>query len=249
MNVTVLDANGQRVSTTRESRARKLIEQGKATLVSQDPLTIRLTYAVDLPPKPESPVPTLLGEGKRILLHICCAPCSTYTAIRLGELGFEVTGYWYNPNIHPFSEHERRRETLVKYAQEIDLPVIWEPGYEIVAFMRAIHDREAFGVRCKICYRMRLARAVQVAAQGGFDALTTTLLISPYQNQQAIQAIGQAEAAAQGIDFFFENFRRGWSEHHRMTHEHDLYSQRYCGCVYSEWEARDRTAWTLRGAR
>ena len=242
MKVVVLDVNGQRVSMSSEKKARRLLEQGKATLVSRDPLVIRLEYAVDLPARPEQVDHSLPGQGKRILLHICCAPCATYTAKRLRDLGFEVTGYWYNPNIHPFSEHERRRETLVQYAQSIDLPVIWEPGYEIVEFMRAIHGQEVFGTRCKICYRMRLTRAAQIAAQKGFDALTTTLLISPYQDQQAIRAIGEQATAEQGIAFFFENFRQGWREHADMTREHALYSQRYCGCVYSEWEALDRSA-------
>ena len=254
MQVVVLDANGQQVSSTGEKKAHRLLEQGKATLVSRDPFVIRLTYAVDLPPRPEPLSPKRPGGGKRILLHICCAPCATFTTRRLRELGFDVTGYWYNPNIHPFSEHERRRETLVRYvrqraAQQIDLPVIWEGGYEIVTFMRAIHGQESFRVRCKICYELRLARAAQVAAGGGFDAMTTTLLISPYQDQQAIRTIGQAVATNHGVDFLFENFRRGWAEHGRMTREHGLYSQRYCGCVYSEWEARDRKAWTLKGER
>ncbi|MBN1584067.1 MAG: epoxyqueuosine reductase QueH [Anaerolineae bacterium] len=249
MNIVVLDANGQRVSMTSEKKAQRLLEQGKATLVSCDPFVIRLPYAVDLPARPEPEVQELPGKGKHILLHVCCAPCATYPAKRLRELGFEVTGYWYNPNIHPFGEHERRRETLAQYAHEIDLPVIWEPGYEIVDFMRAIGGQEAFGTRCRICYRMRLARAAQVAARERFEALTTTLLISPYQDQQAIRAIGQDVAAMQDVAFFYENFRRGWSEHAKMTREHGLYSQRYCGCVYSEWEARDRTAWTLKGKR
>ncbi|MBN1937777.1 MAG: epoxyqueuosine reductase QueH [Anaerolineae bacterium] len=253
MTAIVLDLNGQQVSSTSDEKARRLIEQGKATLVSDAPLTVRLTYAIDLPAKlaPEKPKP--VGEGRRILLHICCAPCATYTAKRLRERklaefeAFDVTGYWYNPNVHPFSEHERRRETLARYAAEIDLPVIWEPGYEMVEFLRAVNGREQFGERCKFCYQMRLARTAQIAAREGFDAFTTTLLISPYQNQQAIKALGEAAAAQHGVEFFFENFRRGWAEHSQMVREHDLYSQRYCGCVYSEWEALDRKALTLKG--
>ena len=192
----------------------------------------------------------LPGEGRRILLHVCCAPCATYTVKRLRELAFEVVGYWYNPNVHPFSEHERRRETLAQYAKEIDLPVIWEPGYEIVPFMRAIHGQERFRVRCKVCYQMRIDRLAQVAAAEGFDAFTTTLLISPYQDQAAIREIGERVAARHagearlGPTFYFENLRRGWAEHYHMTRQHGLYSQRYCGCIYSGWEALDRKATT-----
>jgi predicted adenine nucleotide alpha hydrolase (AANH) superfamily ATPase len=153
-----------------------------------------------------------------------------------------VAGHWYNPNVHPYSEHERRRETLARYAQEIELSTIWEPGYDVVRFLRAIHGREQFRVRCKTCYRLRLERTAQVAAREGFDAFTTTLLISPYQDQAAIRAIGQEMADTHGVEFWYENLRRGWAEHARITREHGLYSQRYCGCVYSEWEAQDRAA-------
>jgi len=241
--VTVLDAKGRRLSPTSEAKARRLVEDGKATVVRQEPLTIRLSYEVQVPPRPQ-PV-DLPGKERRILLHVCCAPCATYTTRRLRELAFEVTGYWYNPNVHPFSEHERRRETLVQYAQQFDLPVIWEPGYEIVGFMRAINGQERFRTRCKVCYRLRLERTAQVAAREGFDAFTTTLLISPYQDQATIRAIAEQTAARHGLSFYFENFRRGWAEHGQMTREHGLYSQRYCGCVYSEWEALDRNAETF----
>jgi len=240
----VLDARGQRLSATSEERARRLVQQGKAIVEQSDPLTVRLTYEVDIPEKPQPEPAPLPGKGRRILLHVCCAPCATYTARRLRELGFGVTSFWYNPNIHPYSEHERRRETLAQYAHEIELPVIWEPGYDIVPFMRAIHGREQFRERCQVCYRMRLERTALVAARGGFDALTTTLLISPHQDQATIKTLGERAGALHGVEFFFENFRRGWAEHHRMAHEHDLYRQRYCGCVYSEWEALDRSAGT-----
>ncbi len=97
-------------------------------------------------------------------------------------------------------------------------------------------------MRCQVCYRLRLERTAQVAARKGFDAFTTTLLISPYQDQAAIRTIGQEMADVYGVEFYFENFRRGWAEHFQMTREHDLYSQRYCGCIYSEWEAQDPSA-------
>jgi predicted adenine nucleotide alpha hydrolase (AANH) superfamily ATPase len=240
----VLDAQGRRLSATSEERARRLVREGRAAIAQEAPLTICLSYEVNLPEEKQPQDPPLPGEGRRILLHVCCAPCATYVTRRLRELAFEVTGFWYNPNVHPFSEHERRRETLRGYAQEVGLPMIWEPGYDLVAFLRAINGRERFRERCKICYEMRLERTAAVAAQEGFDALTTTLLISPYQDQAAIAALGEAAGARHGVAFFFENFRQGWAEHHRTVREHALYSQRYCGCVYSEWEALDRGATT-----
>ena len=138
-----------------------------------------------------------------------------------------------------------KREALVGYTGQNNLPMVWEAGYEIVDFLRAIQGQERFRVRCRICYQMRLERAAQNAAHGGYDAFTTTLLISPYQDQEAIKAIGEQAAARHGIGFFFENLRRGWAERGRLTRECELYSQRYCGCVYSEWESLDRQATTL----
>jgi predicted adenine nucleotide alpha hydrolase (AANH) superfamily ATPase len=241
----VLDVEGRQLSSTSADKARRLIERGQATLVRESPLTVQLSYEVQLPSRPAPEPETLPGKGQSLLLHVCCAPCATYCVQRLRELAFCVTGHWYNPNVHPYSEHERRRQTLVQYAAQIDLPVLWEPGYEMVAFLRAVVGREAFRKRCRICYRLRLERTAQTAAREGYDAFTTTLLISPYQDQAAIQEIGQALAERYGVSFYFENFRRGWAEHGQMVREHELYSQRYCGCVYSEWEALDRSASTL----
>jgi len=240
----VLDAEGRELSPTSIEKARRLVAAGRATLVSESPFVIRLGYAVHLPPKPETAEERPIGEGKSILLHVCCAPCGTYTVERLRELGFAVTGFWYNPNIHPWSEHERRRETLARYATEVDLPMIWAEGYEMPSFLRAVAGHEQFGERCAICYRMRLERTAQVAAGRDFDAITTTLLISPYQDQALIRRIGETAAAEHGVTFYFENFRRGWARRGHLAREHDLYQQRYCGCVYSEWEAGDPTAWT-----
>ena len=241
IEVVVLDAAGQLLSPTTVERARRLVAQGKATLVSEEPFTIRLPYAVALPPEPAPAEEGPIGEGRRILLHICCGPCSTYTVERLREEGFSVSGFWYNPNIHPWQEHQQRRESLVKYAQTVDLSMIWHGQYEMPLFLRAVVGHERFRQRCAICYRMRLERTAQVAAGQGFEAFTTTLLISPHQDQELIRQIGEEAAAQHGIEFYFENLRRGWSERGRLTREHDLYRQQYCGCIYSEWERYNGT--------
>ncbi len=177
-------------------------------------------------------------EGKRILLHVCCGPCGTYPALRLREEGFEVVAFWYNPNIHPFSEHERRREALLRFARAVDLPVIEHPGYEMVAFLRAVCGQEAYGQRCAICYRMRLSCTARAALAGGFSAFTTTLLISPHQDEGLIRTLGEEVGKEVGVPFYYERFRRGWSERGRLAKVYDLYRQDYCGCVYSEWERR-----------
>lgn len=181
------------------------------------------------------------GAGQRLLLHICCGPCATWSVQRLRDEGWDVTGFWFNPNIQPYSEHERRRETLASFAQQVALPVQWEPGYAMAAFFRAVAGHEAHGERCALCYRLRLERAAQAAAAGGYDAFCTTLLISPYQDQAAIRSIGEELGAACGVPFYYENLRRGYAETPRLCREYDLYRQHYCGCVYSEYEALTRT--------
>ena len=234
--VVVLDSNGQQLSPTTAEKARELIARGKAALISEEPFTIQLSYSVELPPKPKEIEREKVGEGKRILLHVCCGPCGTYTIQRLREEGFQVTGFWYNPNIHPWQEHQQRRESVQKYAEAVDLLVIWHKQYEMPLYLRAVAGHERFRERCRICYRMRLEKTAQVAAESGFDAFTTTLLISPHQDQAMIRQIGEEVAEEWEVEFYFENFRRGWSERGRLTHEHGLYRQQYCGCIYSEWE-------------
>lgn len=237
----VIDVQGQPLSPCSEDKARRLVQTGRAALVSEDPLVIRLAQAVQLPERAQIEPP---GQGKRLLLHICCAPCATYTVQRLGEQGWEVHGYWFNPNIQPYGEHEKRRESLARYAEEIGLLVIWEAGYAMPAFLRAIAGHERYRERCLICYALRLEQTARVAQEHGFDAFTTTLLISPYQDQQALRRIGEKAAQEHGVAFYFENLRRGFVEHHRLAEEHNLYRQRYCGCIYSDWEAQDRQAST-----
>jgi len=244
--VIVLDASGQRLSPCSSDKALLLLSEGKASLVASTPFTIQLSYTVPPIPVPsqERRLGQRTGEGKRLLLHICCGPCGTYTIQRLREQGYTVSGFWYNPNIHPFEEHERRGRCVRSYAHDLELPVIWWAEYEMPAFFRAVSGREVFGERCQVCYRMRLERTVQVARERSFDAFTTTLLISPYQQQGAIRQIGEELDRQYGIEFHYENFRRGWSERGRLAKKHMMYQQRYCGCVYSEWEARDRRAST-----
>lgn len=242
----VLDAAGKHLSPCSTERAQKLLAEGKAKLVADSPLTIQLPYRVSWNPEAEAQPVDKPGEGRRLLLHLCCGPCSTYTIQRLREVGFALSGFWYNPNIHPFAEHERRRDCVQAYAANVSLPMIWHGQYEMPLYFRAVAGHEVLGQRCALCYRLRLERTAQAAREEGFDAFTTTLLISPHQQQAAIRSIGEELAAHYGVQFYFENFRRGWSARGRMAREHRMYQQRYCGCVYSEWEAQDQQAPTRR---
>jgi hypothetical protein len=242
----VQDVRGQPLSPCPTDKALERVRQGQAALLSDNPLTIRLQRVVERPAPAAKPVAPMLA-GRRLLLHICCAPCATFTTQYLRGLQADVTGHWFNPNIHPYAEHELRRTTLACYAEEIALPMVWAPDYEMPAFLRALSGHERLGERCAICYRWRLERTAQAAAQGGYDLFSTTLLISPYQNIEMLRSLGEELAQTYGVGFYFENLRRGFSQHHKLARAHALYMQRYCGCIYSEWEAHDRGAETRRG--
>jgi predicted adenine nucleotide alpha hydrolase (AANH) superfamily ATPase len=169
-----------------------------------------------------------------LLLHTCCAPCATYCTEDWQQKGMEVTSFWYNPNIHPFTEHQRRLETLQEFAQQTKLPLIVSEGYDVINYFQAVvgHERE----RCSYCFRLRLSMTALIAKLRGFDAFTTTLLISPYQKHELLKGVGEEIARKEGVDFLYEDLRNGYSESHRMSQELDLYRQKYCGCLYSEWE-------------
>ena len=171
---------------------------------------------------------------RKILLHTCCGPCAIYTVSRLREEGFDVTGFWYNPNVHPFIEHQNRLEAMRTLAHAIDLPLIVSESYEIISYFRAVVGHE--GERCGDCFRLRLSKTADVAREKGLSAFTTTLLISPYQKHELLRDIGGEIARERGVEFYYEDFRTGFRESHRLSRELNLYHQKYCGCVYSEWE-------------
>jgi len=172
----------------------------------------------------------------RVLLHICCAPCAIYPLKKLKEKGYEVWGFWYNPNIHPFEEYKRRLETLKDFANKTDLKMIWQDSYDLEFFLREVTFREAFGVRCKTCYYIRLEATAKTAKHGKFDAFTTTLLYSKFQNHQTIKEICENLKVRYGVDFYYEDFREGWKEGIETSKELGMYRQGYCGCIYSEKE-------------
>lgn len=169
-----------------------------------------------------------------ILTHICCGPCAIYPVTRLREEGHQVHGLFYNPNIHPYQEFGRRLETLEKYAQAENLPVIYRRGYDLDDYLHQVVYRE--NRRCQICYHLRLKEAAQIARKGKFDAFTTTLLVSPFQKHDLVRDIGEQVGQELGVPFHYEDFRPGYSEAVRKSKELGMYRQQYCGCIYSERE-------------
>jgi predicted adenine nucleotide alpha hydrolase (AANH) superfamily ATPase len=170
----------------------------------------------------------------RILLHICCGPCTIYPLRILRGEGNDVCGIFYNPNIHPYLEYQKRLEAIDAYAAGKELTIIREDSYPMEEFLRQIAFREE--ERCRYCHHLRLTRAAQIARSEHFDAFTTTLLYSRFQKHDLIRGIGESVAKVQGIPFVYRDFRKGWSEGVRMSKELGMYRQQYCGCVYSEKE-------------
>lgn len=171
----------------------------------------------------------------KILVHICCGPCAITPVQTLLELGMEVTGFYFNPNIHPLQEYLRRRQGVVQMADRLGIPVIFkDDDYDPQSYFRAVAYREAN--RCQLCYALRLERSVSIARHGKFDALTTTLLYSKFQNHDQIRSLGQDLTTNSGLTFFYQDFRQGWSQGIALSKEWGLYRQQYCGCVYSEVE-------------
>ena len=170
----------------------------------------------------------------KILLHTCCAPCSIYPVDRLRDQSFDVTGYFYRNNIHPYSECMRREETLVDYAKRIDLPVIYPDDYDLEGFLRQMMYREDH--RCEICYFSRLSAAAHIAKHGRFDCFSTTLLYSRFQKHEKIRSIGESVGQSVGVPFYYADFREGWKTGVETSKQLGMYRQQYCGCVYSEKE-------------
>lgn len=168
------------------------------------------------------------------LIHVCCANCLIYPLKVLREAGWETTGFFYNPNIHPYQEFQRRLETLREYETQAGLKMIYRDEYDLEAFLRGVVYREH--ERCRYCYYSRLEATAQMAKSGGFDAFTTTLLYSKYQDHSLIKGIGETVANQFSIPFYYEDFREGWQEGIRESKATGLYRQQYCGCIYSEKE-------------
>lgn len=177
-----------------------------------------------------------LNNMKKVLLHVCCAPCACYPVKAMRREGFDVTGYWYNPNIHPYIEYKRRMESLKDFEKLGALPVIYEDKYGLVEFINAVVDNPEFLVRCRWCYENRLEHTARTASEKGFDAFTSTLIYSIYQMHDYMKEFCYKLEKKYGVEFYYSDFREGWEEGIKISKELGLYRQKYCGCIYSEKE-------------
>ncbi len=171
---------------------------------------------------------------KSVLVHCCCVHCAAFTVAHWRERGYSVSGFWYNPNIHPYTEHQQRLEAMKALAGQMELPLTISQAYDLVEYFRRVAGHE--GERCRHCFLMRLSATAHAARGMGFDAFTTTLLISPHQEHELARETGRKLAAQTGVEFLYADLRKRYSDSRRMTKPLDLYRQQYCGCVYSEWE-------------
>ena len=184
-----------------------------------------------------------LKERKSLLLHSCCGPCSTAVLKRLTDR-FDISIYFYNPNIYPESEFYKRAETqkdvIAQMGGSIELIV---GSYEEDKYFESVKGLEDLGegsLRCKNCYEFRLREAACYAKAHNFDYFTTTLSVSPYKNAAWINEIGGELEEEVGIKFLYADFKKkeGYKESIVLSKEYNLYRQDYCGCKFSNDEAK-----------
>lgn len=174
-------------------------------------------------------------------MHTCCAPCLIYPLERLKEKGFAVSGLFYNPNIHPLAEYNNRKQAVEDYSKTIGLQMLY-PDYQPQEYFRAVNMMEEKPERCPICWYERLKMTAQLAKEKGFTHFSSTLLVSPYQDQESLNTIGCDIADEERIEFYYEDFRRGFREAHHKAKAEGIYCQNYCGCIYSEIERCRKSA-------
>lgn len=183
-----------------------------------------------MPPKPS------------LLLHVCCAPCSPYV-IKLLQKDYDVTAYFYDPNIHPEEEYRFRLEEMKRFSHEISLPLV-AAEYDVERWFEITrgheNDKER-GERCNLCFDLRLDKAAWFAKNNGFELFTTVLTTSPHKDAKIINRIGQSLSEKYGIKFLEGDFKKkdGFKKSVAMSKEHGLKRQDYCGCIYSVAKARD----------
>lgn len=175
-----------------------------------------------------------------LLLHACCAPCSSAVLEYLYE-HFKITLFFYNPNISPESEFTYRFEELNRLIKEMNLenieivaPIYDNNEFEVLA--KGLENLPEGDKRCKKCYRLRLAKTAEYAKEKGFDYFTTTLSVSPYKNAQALNEIGSELEEEYRVNYLYSDFKKkeGYKRSCELSKKYNLYRQNYCGCIYSK---------------
>lgn len=174
----------------------------------------------------------------RLLLHICCAPCSAYPIKFFKENNIDITGYFYNPNIHPYEEYKKRLNALKEYSKIVNIDVIYNDNYGLIEFTKnVVNDIKN---RCSYCYYSRMEEVVKYAKDNGYDAFSSTLFVSPYQKHELLKNICMDLSKKYNIDFYYKDFRDNYYEGQSIFKKTGLYMQKYCGCVFSEAEPKTK---------
>ncbi|MGB4660479.1 MAG: epoxyqueuosine reductase QueH [Mobilitalea sp.] len=185
----------------------------------------------------------------KLLIHSCCAPCSSYVLEYLSEY-FDITIFYYNPNIYPESEYARRVEEQQNLIRSMPLPSVvnfiageYLPE-DYYLSIKGLEKEPEGGRRCFACYELRLQKTIEIAKFEGFDYFTTTLSISPHKNAVKLNEIGEKLAKKYGISYLPSDFKKrsGFKRSTELSKIYDLYRQDYCGCVFSAKERDDRNA-------
>jgi predicted adenine nucleotide alpha hydrolase (AANH) superfamily ATPase len=185
------------------------------------------------------------GIRPRLLLHVCCAPCSSEVIRRLRE-DFDLDLYFYNPNIYPEEEFYKRAETVKeltkKMGMDIETIVAENKPEEFYSYVDTRKDDHEGGESCYKCYELRLKEAARLAKEKGYDYFTTSLSISPYKNSRRLNETGKNLEKEYGVSYLFSDFKKqnGYKNSIELSNKYDLYRQDYCGCVFSYKERQEK---------
>ena len=174
---------------------------------------------------------------KKLLLHCCCGPCSTAVIEKLIS-DYEITLFYYNPNIEPIEELNKRGEELIKVAKHFNLPVIIDNStINFSSLAKGLENLKEGGKRCDLCFDLRLSKTAEFAKDNQFDLFTTTLTVSPHKNAKQINLIGDAISKKYNIEFMQADFKKenGYLRSIQISKELGLYRQNYCGCIFSKF--------------
>lgn len=182
---------------------------------------------------------------KKLLLHVCCGPCGIYPLEKL-QTDYQISVFYYNPNIHPEEEYKKRKTAAQEFCKKNKINFI-EPEYDPQKYFQAVKGLEKNKFqRCAECYKLRLEQTAKYAAENNFDVFTSTLLISPHQDINLVKKIGQELAEKYKINFYsaqdkdnnkkYKGFRPGFTQGRKKAKQENMYSQTYCGCIFSKDE-------------
>jgi len=176
----------------------------------------------------------------KLLLHVCCAPCLIGTKLAIDKyaetqnIDIDLTCYWYNPNIHPYTEYKSRLKALEEYTLKNNIKLIIRDEYGLIEFTKNVIDD--LQNKCGYCYSSRIEKTAEYAADDKFDAFSTSLLVSPYQKHEHLKETGERYAIIYNTRFFYCDARPFFREGQKSAREYGIYMQKYCGCIFSEQE-------------